>query len=171
MGPLSPGMIGFDWMSKARTRFAENNFYFASLSTGQVSASSTESIHLPALKMGLCHQRPAPSPPRPPQKQRCLEAENIWAVRNPAVGLPGRGRQGRPCPGDAVLGGPALLGHAAACALPLLTLEVSLLRPRQVSVTRSTGYQVGSMFESQSCVIWGQQVSSLSLSLFICKMG
>ena len=38
LGPLSPGMIGFDWMSEARTRFAENNFYFATLSTSQVSA-------------------------------------------------------------------------------------------------------------------------------------
>ena len=70
-----------------------------------------------------------------------------------------------------MLGGPTLPGHAAACALPLLTLEVSLLQPRQVSVAGSTGYQVGSMFESQPYVIWGQQVSSLSLSLFICKMG
>ncbi|CAN0270086.1 unnamed protein product [Rangifer tarandus platyrhynchus] len=26
---------------------------------------------------------------RPPQKQWCLEAENIWAVRDPAAGLPG----------------------------------------------------------------------------------
>ena len=38
LGPLSPGMIGFDWMSEECTRFAENNFYFASLSASQVSA-------------------------------------------------------------------------------------------------------------------------------------
>lgn len=71
-------------------------------------------------------------------------------MRDPAAGLPGEEDRDDPCPGDAMLGGPALPGHAAACALSLPTLEVSLLRPRPVCVTGSTGYRAGSMFESQS---------------------